>query len=289
MKIEEAKKIHLDNISEFSSRIALAEEQRNLAVSELSELFIEHRTSVDPQKTYAEFLRLFPQSRPRDKALFLSRTLSGKKSDISLWAKCRAEYGITVPGSHGKIATIKNQYSENAFSLLSRTVIRPKSVPMQTFAEACEAVTANTCQFCILPTETSEGGRLFGFYSMLDRYEFKIYAACSVETDGGDESVKYALVGRSSPDRFPRSTERTLECSVITDDGGFPADIPEVLDIFRARLLRIDSLPSEYDELQNKYYLSFRLSERNALLMDIYLLNEHHNYTQIGLYPTIEK
>ncbi|MBE6667425.1 MAG: hypothetical protein E7607_03845 [Ruminococcaceae bacterium] len=287
MKIEQAKNIHIDNISEFSSRIVLAEEQRTLAVSELAELFIENLSSASPQESYAEFLRSFPKSRPQDRAKFLSKLMSGRKNDLSLWYNKSTKESATFPGSHGKIAVVKNNYSESAILLLSKTVIRPKVISAQNFSDACESVVDNKCQFCILPTETSAGGRLFGFYSMLDRYELKIFALCSVETDDGTGSVKYALVGRSMPDRFPRATERTLECSVITENGKFPSDIPNVLDIFGAKLLRVDSLPTEYDELQNKYYLSFRMSEKNAIVMDLYLSVEYPNYSQIGLYPTI--
>lgn len=289
MKFEEAKNIHIDNISEFSSRIDLAEDQRALEVSELSELIINQLGQQHPKQSYVNFLACFPNSRPKDRAMFLLRLTSGKKTDLSSWERGDTKGAVTPPGSHGKIAAVKNQYSENAFPLLSKAVIRPKVIFAQTFPEACEAVTDNKCQFCILPTETSEGGRLFGFYSMLDRYELKIYATCYVDTEDGSGSVKYALVGRSAPDRSSRAAERTLECSIITEDGRFPSDIPDVLDIFGARLLRIDSLPTEYDESQNRYYLSFRLSEKNAILLDIYLSSGYPNYTQIGLYPTIEK
>ena len=288
MKTEQAKRIHTDNIAEYSARMALTAEQRALSVAELTDLFIDNRQSTSPLDTYADFLQVFPQSTPTDRALFLSRLMSGRKSDISLWSKKGNNDSAISPGSHGKIAALKNQYSETAFSLLSKAVTRPKAVHVQTFTEACEAVTDNRCQFCILPTETSNGGRLFGFYSLLDKYELKIYAVCSVESEESDESVRYALVGRSLPDRFQKGTERTLECSITAEDGGFPIDIPAILNIFGAKILRIDSLPSEYDELQNKYYLSFRLSERNAIIMDLYLSNEHQNYSQIGLYPTIE-
>ena len=288
MNTEQAKKIHTDNLAEYSARIALTSEQRALSVAELTELFIDNRQSASPLDTYEDFLRTFPQSTPTDRALFLSKLMSGRKSDISLWSKKGKNDSVISPGSHGKIATLKNRYSESAFSLLSKTVIRPKAINVQTFTEACESVTDNRCQFCILPTETSDGGRLFGFYSLLDKYDLKIYAVCSVESEENDGSVRYALVGRSSPDRFQKGVERTLECAITTDDGGFPINIPAILGIFGAKILRIDSLPSEYDELQNKYYLSFRLSERNAITMDLYLSSEYQNYSQIGLYPTIE-
>ena len=286
MKRESAKEIHIDNIREFSQRSEISDTQRALSVSELTSLFLEDAVTDNDKGLYVKFVRaLGKNALPADKALFckrLSLLRQGERKEVS------ENRDSTAAGAHGKVAIVRNRYNEEAFSVFSKTILRPKSVYATSFNQACEAVIDGECEFCVLPVEDSHGGKLFGFYSMLDRYELKICSSYSIETDEDAESVKYALVGKKSPDRLPKSAGWVLECSVISDDGRFPADIIEVSHIFEAKLSKIDSMPVEYDDVRQKYYFSFELQRKNALAFDLYLSVEQPRYSQIGIYPRLK-
>jgi hypothetical protein len=191
-------------------------------------------------------------------------------------------------GSHGKVAIVRNSYNEYAFSRISRVITHPKEVFVSSFTSACEEVYDGRCEFCILPVESSQSGRLFSFYSMLDRYELRICASCELESDDGSEgSVKYALIGRALPDRIAKNSSWSFEFSVISDGGRVLSDISGVSEIFGARLIKIDSLPVEYDGRLQKYYFTFGLPETSIAAFDLFLENEYARYDAVGLYPTV--
>ena len=123
---------------------------------------------------------------------------------------------------------------------------------------------------------------------MLDRYELKICAVCEPDSDdNGDGGVKYALVGRSVPDRISKSARWSFEFSVISDSGSDFSDISRVSAVFGARLMKIDSLPVEYDGGLQKYYFTFGLPEASIPAFDLFLSEEYSRYTAVGMYPTV--
>ena len=272
MNNKDAISIYCENINEFSRRQRIAEAQRTGSVNELIDTFVKGSVRYIPSEACADFRELLPASKYEDRARL-----------------CMALSASSRFGGHGKVALVRNRYNELAFSCFSKVITRPKEVYSQSFGAACEDVYDSRSEFCILPIENSRNGRLFGFYSMLDRYELRICAVCEPESEEGslEGSVKYALVGRAIPDRVPKNSRWCFEFSIISDSGSTLSDISAVAPIFGARLIKIDSLPVEYDSGLQKYYFTFGLPEASISPFDLFLPEEYARYTTVGLYPTV--
>ena len=286
MEHKEAIRIHSENIDEFTRRMSLAEAQRKNSHAALIELFISGSEQLDAVQVYESYRQALPRSSYDDRARLCMALASSQKYGAEMWRRCFSGDDIAA-GSHGKVSLVRNKYNEMAFSRFSRIVTRPKEVFVSSFTAACEDVYDSESEFCILPIENGQNGRLFGFYSMLDRYELKICAVC--ETDGEDEvGAKYALVGRSVPDRIPKNSRWGYELSVISGNGRALSEISAVSEIFGASPLKIDTLPVEYDSGLQKYYFTFDIPEANISAFDLFLSEEYSGYTSVGAYPTLD-
>ena len=284
-------RIHLDNLREFSLRSKNSEAQRELVLLELADILISELEQTDGELSdvYKRFRALHEDIGNADLARFAQRLAREYETTSGGRKKLLNEDKKTVaPGSHGKIATVKNSYCEDAFAILSRTVKAPKRIYAQSFSDACEEIATSSCEFALLPIESAQNGRLFGFYSLLDRYELKIFAACLLEGEGYEDSIRYALVGKSSPDRLPRNARLTFEFSLISDSDSFPSDVLTAAAVLSASIVKIDSLPVAYDDTQRKYFFTLNVTDTVASALDIYLSCEHKGYTRIGLYPIIK-
>lgn len=277
--------VHLENLKILDKRKRINDEQKELSVDMLSELIPKMK---EPADTYRQFLEAFENADILSKARFCQGLYkkSGKDDDRPPFYDTQ-DY---VPaGAHGKIAIVRNRYNEAAYTALSKFVSRAKLVYTSSFVSACEDTYDGKCQYCILPVSDSQNGRMFGFYSAIDRYELRVCAACNIDTESTSESVKYALVGRVIPDRAYKSTQRRFEFSVISHTGKVISEITEAASVFGADLAAVDSLPVEYgDELQ-KYYFTFRMSASDIRGLDLYLSEEYASYAPVGYYPILKK
>lgn len=282
MNETKAVEILTENLRIFSERSALSEQQRVGCAEELFLRWSRAEPEQTAQERYREFCRLFPDARASDKAR-LCRHLAPRLRDSERYL---GEEGRAA-GIHGRVALVRNRYNEEAFSCFSEVLMSAKPSYSPTFSDACEDVFGNRCEFAILPIENTHDGRLFGFYSMLDRYELKICADCALEAENPTGIIRYALIGKHVPDRLPRVDRWNLECSVTARLGEFPTDLLEVAPLFGATPEKIDSLPVLYDDGLCRLYFTFRLSRKEADAFDFYLTMEHPHYTPIGQYPSL--
>ena len=291
MEKKEEFKILCDNIEIFSNRTALSEKQRALAMSQWIKRFLSEWDD-EPSHLYERFCNSFTTEElptPEDRALLCAQLANHPLFQKRMLAHSplEAKEGA-ASGSHGRIALVRNRYNEEAFSIFERSVQGAKPEFFSSFSDACEEVFDNLCEFCILPVENTGDGRLFGFYSMIDRYELKICAVCELETESTPETIRYALVGKHLPRRIPKDTDWNFECCVSAEAEEFPYDIFRVAPIFSATPIKIDSLPILYDDRAHRFYLTFRIPRHLAYAFDLYLSKEHPRYTAIGLYPILE-
>ena len=288
MKYADAVKIHCENLREFSARTELSEQQKKNSVRQLATLYRENRDREDHIALYKGFKALSPDIDLSELAEFcIELKKEQSKKDRKISQRDRNNDGGVAAGAHGKVAVVRNEYNERAFSEFSKIITHPKAVYTTSFESAFEAVTDGKCEFCISPVESSKSGRLFGFYSLLDRYELKIRAACAIDVENESESIRYALIGNSFPDRAIFTEVIDLEFTVISDKGGFPSDIPLVLPIFGAEIIKLDSLPLEYNNIRQKYFFALRLPGETLRALHLYLSAEHEQYSPIGAYPTV--
>ena len=287
MDLNKAIEIYCENIEEFSRRKTISTSQRTGAVNGLLAALLDEGRERGAKEVYLALGSRLPASTAEDRARLCMALVASPYHSAELKRNSFFSDGI-VAGSHGKVSLVRNSYNELAFSRMSAIVTRPKEIFVSSFISACEDVYDSRSEFCILPIENSQSGRLFNFYSMLDRYELKICSVCELEGEGNAEgSVKYALVGRSMPDRIPKNCPWSFEFSLISDDGKVLYDILQVAEVFEATLLKIDSLPVEYDGGLQKYYFTFGLPEVNISAFNLFLTEEYARYTAVGSYPTV--
>lgn len=288
MQREQAIQILSNNIQVFSERAVGAERQRRICVRQLLERVYAQTPSPSPDAFWEQFQHALPQSNGHDRALaclYLSeRFHETAASSFGLWSDPSEHH---APGAHGKIGLVRNRLNEAAFHLFSEVTVSAKASYLPSFSEACEDVFDNRCEFGILPIANTSDGKLFGFYSMLDRYELRICAVCHLETEHLESTVRYALVGKHLPTRIPKHAEWNFEGVLVTEIGRFPKEIFDVSSEFGAELIQIDSIPLLYDDGLQKIYFTFRISPQNAPAFHLYLSREYARYSLIGCYPLL--
>lgn len=289
MKHEQALQILSRNIQVFSERKIGAECQRRICIGQLLDRLY-NQTKPQTADVFLEHFRSeVPQSDFRDRALaclyFFQQTHDLPTSSFGLW-NVTPEH--PAPGTHGKIALVRNRLNEAAYRIFSEAIVAAKASYLPSFADTCEDVFDNRCEFGILPVENTSDGKLFGFYSMLDRYELKICAVCRLEPEDSEGSVRYALVGKTLPSRIPKFAEWNFEGEIVAELEQFPKEIFEIASEFQAELIQINSLPVLYDDGLQKIYFTFRLSPSNAAAFHLYLTQEYARYSLIGFYPILQ-
>ena len=286
MTVQQEFEILCDNIRVYRERGSLSEQQRELCLSHLIDRFLSLEEAEEPDLLYRRFIQLLPDADRTDRARLCLR-LTQHPRCASAFSAGLSGGGEELPsaGAHGKIALVRNRYTEEALDRFSVAMIGAKPSYAASFSDACEEVYTGSSEFCILPLENTENGRLFGFYALLDRYELRICAAHELEAEPG--RIRYALIGKGLPNRLPKQLRWNFECSVATEIGTSPADILQTASELSARLLKIDSLPVLYDDGLQRFYFTFDTDRANALALDLYLSMEHARYTPIGLYPVL--
>ena len=278
-----------DNIRICSERGEMSLGQRRICVKQIIDRLLPTDPDQDVDVSYRAFCRHLPDATAQDRAdFFLSYLTRFSKTD----ALSPERIFFTTdepadPQSRRRIALVKNRYNERAYQRLSPSVTGAMEYHVSSFSEACEEIANLRCEYGILPVENTRDGRLFGFYSMLDRYELKICAATTLEIDDSQGGTRYALIGRSLPPRIPKNASWNLECSVAIPTGQFPSDLLAVSKEFSAELLKVDSLPVQYDDQLHRFYFTFRVPKALAVGPHLYGSREHTRYTPIGLYPIL--
>ena len=195
--------------------------------------------------------------------------------------------------SIGRIAYMKNNYTESAFLKLSKIISNARSAYFSSFDDVCDEVYSGGCEFCILPIESSSEGRLNSFYSMIDRFELKIAATCVVEHHDSQRFTRFALLKKSLyeiPKLRSSSKEQIFEFKFSARIG----DISPVSDILSAarhcllKLIRIDSLPLPYNDEMISYYVSLNVSGGDLMTFLTYLTLEFPQCEPLGVYFLIK-
>ncbi len=281
--VHDREQVLASNLQGATERLSIVSEQRTLCALMLAEQICRREDTLDV--LFSEFLKSAGSPDEVSRAMFCRAYVQSRAKEESL--RPERLFGVAeLPpaGAHGKIAFVRNRYNERAYDAFSAMIKNAKPLYVSDFSEACEAVFNGQCSHCILPVENGTGGRLFGFYSMMDRYELKICALAELEGDEATESVRYALVGRSLPRTLARTQCCMLEFSLTREDGSHLSALLAATEALGASVHKIDFLPLEYDHSFYRVYFSVRLSLADASALGTYLSLCYPNYTPIGFY-----
>lgn len=279
-----------DNLNEFGTRREISDRQRILTLSEIAKTICENEES-DIAVLYSQFVKISADE-PDGRMIFCKELLQKRRSSVEFKRIIAVgdSDGVSA-GAHGRIAYPKNKFNDEAFERLSSGIRGARAFHTPTINGACEQVADGTCEFCILPIENSIEGKLFSFYSLLDRFELKICAACYIDTDS-DSHIRYALISRGCrepSERALRSTHFILDFSLLETENISLKALLEVAELCGAELLSIDTRPVPYDTQSKKFILSFRIFGNQGLLFRILLSLNYDSYSPIGFYPDVKK
>lgn len=274
------------NISVLRRRLTGTAEQLDICLRQLTEIFAASGAEHNAEEVYSRLCNFYGEPDAQTRAVLCRHIASVPRYGRELEEKNLFGYGEgALPGTHGKIAYVRNKRNDEAFLELSTRVREAKAYYCHTFTEACEAVFDNACEFCILPISNNTDGRLYSFYSLIDRYELRICGAAVVgSSDDGMQKTEYALVGRTAG--LPKN-EKTLLCfefSVTCDGEAFPYEIINAVHMLGGTVTAVGTQPLKYDDTGNKYYITVELASENALPTAFYLSMEYPRYTPLGLY-----
>ncbi len=275
-----------ENLRVLEDRCAISAEQRELVLREIARLICSQYVEAEPKDIRSAYLSSTDGIVGVEEIILYEEML--KVPTLSESIKHLIAIGSedgTPAGTHGRIAYTKNKFNDLALQLFVETINNAKPLPVASNTDACESVISGKSEFCLLPIENTRDGKLFGFYSMLDRFELKICGVHTLDSDDDINSIKYALVAKSCKElgrRRLRTVEYIFEFSVVNPNGDFIESLLQVAKECGATLLSIDSRPIEYDPQLRKYIFCF-LTDGNPVFRMYPALN-YHGYSPIGLY-----
>ena len=215
-------------------------------------------------------------------------SLMGKENPFSRFVLGQGE--ACPMSAREKIAYVKNNFTDSAYLSFSKLLHAPRFSYSDSFETICEEVFNGDCEFCILPTETSAEGRLFSFYSLIDKYELKTSAVCSVERDGGASFTRFALLKRAFSDeasdkgRFGRPEMLELRISQPSSADSIITNIFKAADACSMPLFRVDSLPLPYGDSLLSHYAVFGANHETLHGFLMYIALEFPQCYVSGLY-----
>lgn len=278
-----------ESLRELRGRSRLADEERNICLSLLLSRLLSN-TEGSAQGAYEAFLRSVPDADSRER-LLLCKSIADTEGLVTqeLYEAMLSLTGDTAPGSHGKIAYVRNRYNDVAFECFSERMQHAKPVVTSSFFDMCEEIADNRCEFGIIPLENTSDGKLFGFYSMLDSYELKITDLCLVETEDSAKNICYGLVSRGiTKSRLSSLIKKNETCrfefSVVAENADFCADIISALGECGAKLLKISSVPVPYNDKLQRFFFTAELRATHVCELALYLSMEFSSYAFIGFY-----
>lgn len=165
---------------------------------------------------------------------------------------CETFFEIDTPQvsqeAQGRIAYLKSSYNDTAYIELSRLVASPRASYYDSISNVCESVYNGTCEYCILPLETSSDGKLSGFYDLILKYGFRICAVYDLHHPEASKYTRYGLIGRGfdikGSNIRARSRIKLLEFVFEQDSYPSVADVLSAAEFCGMRLRRIDTLNS---------------------------------------------
>ncbi len=274
-----------ENIHLLHNRLNSTKKQMGVSVEMLAEHLIEQYSDFGVDGIYSRFCELCQEPDAKNKARVCRVMCEDSRLKESIKLKNLYLSGEASDGkTRDKIAYVRNRRSDDAFLSFSNTKKGAKAMYVGSFLEACEAVFDNVCEFCILPIENKREGKLYSFYSMIDRYELKICDVTLCETDDDSDGITFALVGRTVEAGNESQRIKRFEFSLIDENSELFGDILLASKELGGRVTSVGTQPVAYDELKRNYYFSIDFEGSGADALALYINEEYSKYTPLGLY-----
>ncbi|MBQ1963771.1 MAG: hypothetical protein II369_06590 [Clostridia bacterium] len=188
----------------------------------------------------------------------------------------------------GRVSYQKSSFSDDAYLCFAEHFEGLHSSYASGFAQACEEVYNGLSEYCMLPIASASEGQLNGFFRLIDRYDLKIFATCTVTESDPAKRTCFALLQRDLIPAPHRAGEQR-ELSLILPQGSEPdaADLLLAARLCGLELRGLDSvLPTEMgDPLSLRY--TFTVGEAGLSAFLLYLAMDAPHYRPIGIYSRL--
>ncbi len=155
--------------------------------------------------------------------------------------------------ARGRIAYMAGAFADKAYERLSASVPRARAATFHSFVDACEEVRGGLCEYCILPLENSQSGKLIAFSRLILRYGLYIVAVCDLENGAlPGQSTRFGLLRRMNEGdgKTPAPAGAPLYLELLHTTGSASlGDFLSAAAFCALRPLRMDTLP-HFEELQ---------------------------------------
>ncbi len=197
-------------------------------------------------------------------------------------------YELFSPKKRAVISYVKNNYNDAAFLRFSELFSTTKVSYGISFEDVCERVYNGVCDYCILPIESVIGGKLFTFYSLIEKYDLRIFAVCDIDETSSSKRTRYALLTRTTLICENNERKNYFEFSLIKDDSYALDAILDAASAVGASLYRIDSIPVPYDDLTFRIYHVFEADREALLFLRAFLEYKYPQLKTVGHYLLLE-
>ncbi len=274
--------IIIDNIRKLGVRKMLTNQQETLFMSLLAE---NEHTAPQYRTILNEYCK---EAGPAAAIVFLRNLAEKTENPLSLLTATDSSYEPISPDDSALIAYVKNNYNDAAFLKFSSLFSFAKVSYCTGFEEVCEDVYNSVCDFGLLPIESANDGKLFSFYTLIEKYDLKIVAVCDIDDTHSSNKTRYALISRKSILFHNRNENAYFEFSLINSGAGVLSDILSAAVSCDAHLYRIDTISLPYDDLAFKFYHIFDARGSDILPLILYLDLKYPQFKIVGHYISIE-
>ena len=244
--------------------------------------------SADIPTENQDFLHSFYRHLSTPQRLALLRAVLERRGNDFFRDLTTDPFEISEKGAD-KIAYVKNTFSDNAYLQFSADLHHPRAANFDSFSDVCEEVYNGICEYGILPILHERDGKLFRFYSLLEKYELRIVGACDVPCieQGGVTVTRYALIRKSLP--LGRDEDISHVELLLPADGGEICDLLQAAQLCALTPTRIDTRPSDHsdgEDLTHQITLTRRDGELSLFLTFLAICLP--DCTVLGLYRVLE-
>ena len=273
------------------------------AIVSLSETLNAPRPSAD--QPLGRYERLFSALRPHvatsEQLSFYQSLMDNDEASTSLIAAHLLGHTDPIETfARGNIAYQHSIYTDEAFLHFSRVLPTARAVYSDSFSGVCEQVFNGLCEYCILPLENSQDGKLVRFYNLIQKYELKIVLTCSVTTSDNRHSTTFGLCRRGLLWPSLMLPDKPFSFEFLFWQEPEHASLGELLTAASAcslSLVRADCLPRSDEEILIGAGYPFALhfealprdrasgeTERDFLAFLLYLSVHSPTYLPLGIY-----
>lgn len=289
-RMEQLAECQLAHWSEWAHAVAMGGEERDLLLQMLDSLHPDREPplSSDIPTENRETIRGFYRHNATPRRLALLRAVLDRRSGELLTDPTAETFEISERGAD-KIAYVKNTFSDNAYLQFSTELTHPRATNFDSFSDVCEEVYNGICEYGILPILHERDGKLFRFYTLLEKYDLRIVCACDVPCveQNGSTVTRYALIRKALPSvRYANTTH--VELLLPTGDNEI-CDLLQAAQLCGLTPIRLDTRTSgDADRADTVHQITLTHQGSDMQLFLAFLALCIPNCTVLGLYRVLE-